>query len=38
MAPSQHRLDRSGPAFAQGAVNLVREVEEIRDDVAEVLG
>ena len=27
-----------GPAFAQGAVNLVREVEEIRDDVAEVLG
>jgi HK97 gp10 family phage protein len=27
-----------GPAFAQGAVNLVREVEGIRDEVAEVLG
>ena len=26
-----------GPAFAQGAVDLVREVEEIADDVAEAL-
>jgi HK97 gp10 family phage protein len=26
-----------GPAFAQGAVDLVREVEAIADDVAEAL-